>query len=526
MMKPRLFARGWFLGLASLLWTVTSTEAAAALRHPLDALEAVEYEATLHILAESGRVGEKTLYQLITLREPAKDFVKTWKPGEPIPRYAFAVIKEGPRTFEAVVDLDAKKLSDWREVEGVQPGILLDEWSLAGELTVSDPRWQKAMHKRGVTDFEQVFCLPLSAGYYNILDEEGRRLVKVPCNDLRGSKTNIMGKPIGGVFAIVDLNAREVVDVIDTGEIPIPDDSANYDRDSLGELKEPLKPVQQSSPRGNNFTVDGHVVRWQNWSFHFRMDKRAGLVISLAGYEDDGTTRPVMYQGYLSEIFVPYMDPAVDMYWRTFMDVGEYGLGLLATSLTKQSDCAANAVYFPAVLQMLGDGKPVTLDDAICLFERNDGNPSWRHAEWINETHESRPKVDLVLRMASTIGNYDYFLDWVFTQAGEIRVAVGATGIDLVKAVASKTMSDATAAADTRYGTLVAPNVVAPYHDHFFNFRLDLDVDGPANSFVKDAVVPKELDADHPRKSIWVIESQTVKRESEAKLRINLEKPA
>ena len=224
--------------------------------------------------------------------------------------------------------------------------------------------------------------------------------MKVPCNDLRGSKTNIMGKPIGGVFAIVDLNAREVVDVIDTGEIPIPDDSANYDRDSLGELKEPLKPVQQSSPRGNNFTVDGHVVRWQNWSFHFRMDKRAGLVISLAGYEDDGTTRPVMYQGYLSEIFVPYMDPAVDMYWRTFMDVGEYGLGLLATSLTKQSDCAANAVYFPAVLQMLGDGKPVTLDDAICLFERNDGNPSWRHAEWINETHESRPKVDLVLRMA------------------------------------------------------------------------------------------------------------------------------
>ena len=81
-----------------------------------------------------------------------------------------------------------------------------------------------------------------------------------------------------------------------------------------------------------------------------------------------------------------------------------------------------------------------------------------------------------MLRMASTIGNYDYFLDWVFTQAGEIRVEVGATGIDLVKAVASKTMSDATADADTRYGTLVAPNVVAPYHDHFFNFRLDLDV--------------------------------------------------
>ena len=494
-MKPRLFAREWLLGLATLLWIITSTQAAAAaaLQHPLDALEAFEYEATLQILVESGRVGKKSLYQLITLREPSKDFVKAWKPGAPVPRSSFAVIKEGPRTFEAVVDLDTKTLSDWREVEGVQPGILYDKLFLAGELTMSDPRWQEAMHQRGVTDFEQVFCLPLSAGYYNLPDEEGRRLVKVPCNDLRGSKTNIMGKPIGGVFAIVDLNAREVVDVIDTGEIPIPDNSANYDRDSLGGSREPLKPVQQSSPRGNNFIVDGHVVRWQNWSFHFRMDKRAGLVVSLAGYGDGETTRPVMYQGYLSELFVPYMDPAVDMYWRTFMDVGEYGFGMMATSLAEGSDCAANAIYFPAILQIWGDGKPLGIKNAICLFERNDGNPSWRHAEFVNDTHESRRKVDLVLRMASTIGNYDYFLDWVFTQAGEIRVEVGATGIDLVKAVASRTMSDATADDDTRYGTLVAPNVVAPYHDHFFNFRLDLDVDGTANSFVKDGCLRHSL---------------------------------
>ena len=439
-----------------------------------------------------------------------------------MPRSAFAVIKDGPRTYEAVVDLDAKKVSDWREVKGVQPGILMDEWALAGELTVSDPRWRAAMAKRGITDFEKVFCLPLSAGYYAIPDEEGRRLMKVPCNDLRGSKTNIMGKPIGGVHAVVDLNAREVIDVIDTGVIPIPPNPGNYDLDSIGKVREPLKPVHLSSPQGNNFTVDGRVVTWQNWSFHFRMDRRAGLIVSLAGF--DG--RPVMYQGYLSEIYVPYMDPAVDMYWRTFMDAGEYGFGLLATRLAKGSDCSENATYFPAVFQIMGDGKPATLENAICLFERNDGNPAWRHSEIVNETHESRAKVDLVLRMASTIGNYDYFLDWVFTQAGEIRAEVGTTGIDLVKSVDATSMSDASAAEDTRYGTLVAPNVVAPYHDHFFNFRLDLDVDGTANSFVKDTPVTKKLDASHPRKSIWVLDSQTVKHEGDAKLRINLQQPA
>ena len=62
-MKPRLFAREWLLGLATLSWIIASTQAAAAaaLQHPLDALEAVEYEATLQILVESGRVGKKSL---------------------------------------------------------------------------------------------------------------------------------------------------------------------------------------------------------------------------------------------------------------------------------------------------------------------------------------------------------------------------------------------------------------------------------------------------------------------------------
>ena len=508
-----------FLGAAILLWTSVASGAAP---HPLDALDATEYEAAVTVLTDSGRVPDESLYQSITLREPAKDLVRAWKPGEPMTRAAFAVIKDGPRTYEAIVDLDAKKVLDWREVHGVQPGILLDEWDLAVELTVSDPRWRDAMAKRGITDFEQVFCAPLSAGYYAIPEEEGRRLVKVPCTDLRGTTTNIFGKPIGGVHAIVDLNSLEVLDVIDTGVIPLPREPANYDLDSIGEVRRPLKPVDVSSPRGNNFSVDGHVVTWQNWSFHFRVERRAGLVVSLAGFD----RRPVMYQGYLSEIYVPYMDPAVDMYFRTFMDVGEYGFGLLATSLAKGSDCQENAAYFPAVVQIMGDGKPATIENAVCLFERNDGNPAWRHSELINQTHESRAKVDLVLRMASTIGNYDYFLDWVFTQAGEIRVEVGATGIDLVKAVNATSMSDASAAEDTRYGTLVAPNVVAPYHDHFFNFRLDLDVDGTANSFVQDVPVTKKLDASHPRKSIWVLDSHTAKREADAKLRINLQKPA
>ena len=86
-----------------------------------------------------------------------------------------------------------------------------------------------------------------------------------------------------------------------------------------------------------------------------------------------------------------------------------------------------------------------------------------------------------MVRSASVVGNYDYLIDYRFRQNGEILIKIGATGQDAVKGVASTSMQDSTAAADTAYGTLVAPNLVAPFHDHYFNFRLDFDVDGPVN---------------------------------------------
>ena len=35
----------------------------------------------------------------------------------------------------------------------------------------------------------------------------------------------------------------------------------------------------------------------------------------------------------------------------------------------------------------------------------------------------------------------------------------------------------------TLYGNLIAPNLIGVNHDHFFSFRLDVDVDGVENSF-------------------------------------------
>ena len=58
-----------------------------------------------------------------------------------------------------------------------------------------------------------------------------------------------------------------------------------------------------------------------------------GTVVSLARWNDRGRERSVLYEGYLSEMFVPYMDADYGWYSRTYFDTGEYGAGYLASPL-------------------------------------------------------------------------------------------------------------------------------------------------------------------------------------------------
>lgn len=185
--------------------------------------------------------------------------------------------------------------------------------------------------------------------------------------------------------------------------------------------------------------INGHQICWQNWSFHARMDRRVGTLISQVNYHDKGKPRSVLYQGMMSEMFVPYMDPDYGWYSRTYFDAGEYGAGMLASVLKAGIDCPQTADFMSADFND-DQGKPYQTPNVICVFERASGSPVWRHAEILNETYEGRPSVELVVRMASVIGNYDYFIDWVFKLSGEIDVMVGATGIDTLKGIKSESM--------------------------------------------------------------------------------------
>ena len=86
-------------------------------------------------------------------------------------------------------------------------------------------------------------------------------------------------------------------------------------------------------------------------------------------------------------------------------------------------------------------------------------------------------------------------------------------------------MKDATAAADTKQGTLIAPGLVAPFHSHYFNFRLDLDVDGTANDFMRERLVQKALPKGSPRRSMFAVTPEMPATEQAARTRIEPARP-
>ena len=149
--------------LASIVVLVVE---AAPVTHPLDPLTPDEIRTVTAVLSEAEHADEESRYVLINLHEPPKQDVLQWRPGVNITRSAFVVLMNGPRTFEAIVDLHQSRVESWKEIKDVQPTIVADEWEQTQKIVRSSPQWKDAIRKRGIPDPDKVVCIPLSAGYF------------------------------------------------------------------------------------------------------------------------------------------------------------------------------------------------------------------------------------------------------------------------------------------------------------------------------------------------------------------------
>ena len=496
--------------IASLLFVIATACAQAAHAdgpfHPMDALTPGEIEATVKLLRDAGDADKDTTYPAATLREAPKDDIRKWQQGQPFTRAAFVILRRQGKTFEAIVNLTAKKITSFTEKPGQEPMIMDYEWVAGRDKFMADPRFKAAIAKRGLKDMKQVFCTPNSAGTFPGDGFEGRRILKIPCFSGENRLHPLLARPIEGLMGIVDSNTGEVLEVLDRETVELPAAPKGYGAD-LPELDKVSNPIAMIAPEGPNIELSGNLeIKWNRWQMHARADKRAGLILSLVKFDDGKKLRDIAYQMNVSELFVPYMSPDPTWSYRTFMDAGEFGMGYLIASLKPGVDCPLNAIFVD--LTFPNDvGGTYTRPAALCVFERANGDPAWRHYVASTQSVAGVPQVEMVVRHIPTVGNYDYVVDYVFSPQGNITLRVGATGFDAVQSSAAANMESPTALADTTYGTLIAPYNVAINHDHYFNFRLDLDVDGPQNSLVRDAFFAEPAKDSKTRKSLWTLKT-------------------
>jgi primary-amine oxidase len=496
--------------------------------NPLDGLQVAEHWVVYDVLRDAGRLDSSTKFISVQLREPPKAEVIAWTPGQPFRREAAAVIKQGPKTFEAVVDIAGRKLLSWNEVPGVQPAWLMGEDDDANDLIKDDPAVREALRRRGLTDLNTIRCGAFPGAYFARPEQKpGARIYTGGCADTHGSR-GWEGNSIEGLTVILDMNARKVLKVIDTGAIPGTEANSRLDDDALGPARPALPPRTVIEPLGPGFTLKGGDLNWENWSLHLRVDPRVGLVVNRVLYKDGDQQRSVLYEGSLSEIFVPYMDSTTGWYDRAFLDAGEFFNEGIAEPLKAGVDCPEDAAFIGYVTNR-SNGSPVVRDHTACVFERETGVVAWRHGYEGTERVHGRAARELVLRWNATLGNYDYLFDWVFSPTGSIRIAVGATGQIEVRPVKSSSLAldqGGLADRDDRFGRLVAPHVLGVNHDHFFSFRLDLDVDGTRNALAIDQLKTQRLPASHPRRSLWTVDEQIPDREAAAQLDMDMRQPA
>lgn len=485
--------------------------------HPLDPLSRDEIAAAVQVLKSSGKATDASRFPIITLHEPPKQEVWNFKPGDNVGRHAFVVVYEraANKTFEAVVDLNNKSLASWKEIAGAQPPLLFEDYFMMQSIVRSDRNWQEAMRKRGITDFQKVRLDPWSAGDFGFADERGKRLFRAIAF-YRGDAKNPYARPIEGVVAYVDVNAKKILKLVDTDVVPL-GKPKDYDAKSVGKMRDAPALLQIAQPQGASYTITGNEIRWQKWRFRYAMHAREGLVLYTVGYEDANRVRPVIYRASLSEMVVPYGDPGATWFWRNAFDEGEYNLGRFANSLEPMTDAPPNARFLDALFAN-ETGGAIEVRRALALYER-DGGVLWKHSDLESGYNESRRSRQLVISWIATAGNYEYVFNWVFNQDGSLDMEVGMTGIMLTKGVSAKSASDHD---HESYGHLVAENVEAVHHQHFFNFRLDMDVDGAQNSLVEMNTEAAPAGAANPYNNAFMMRETPLRKEMEAQRQVNL----
>ena len=476
--------------------------------HPLDPVIGEEISEVRRLLDEAGLVTDGTRFVYIGLDEPDKAQVLAHAPGDAAPRRFRALLLDvaAQVSRDVVVDVTGGAVVSATVLDTAVTGqlpVLDEEFELVEQLLATDERWLAALAARGL-DVEQVRVAPLSAGVYadEYPGEAGRRLLRGLAFVQNTPEDPAWAHPIDGLVAYVDTGNRVVDEVIDTGAVPLPAGSGNYDDpDVRGPLRTTQKPIEITQPEGSSLTVDGNRLQWERWSLRVGFDAREGLVLHQIGFDE----RPIVYRASIAEMVVPYADPAPVRSWQNYFDTGEYLVGRYANALELGCDCLGDITYLDAVISD-EQGNPKTLPNAVCIHEEDYGI-LWKHSDLWTGSVQTRRQRRLVISFFTTVGNYDYGFYWYLYLDGTIAFEAKATGV---------VFTSAHPGGDYAYASQIAPGLGAPLHQHLFSARLDMTVDGVANRVEEVDVQRVPMGPDNVRGNAFTVAHTPLTTESAA----------
>ena len=307
---------------------------ALAAAHPLDPLTADEIRVAAQIARTDARFASAQ-FASILLDEPAKADVIAWRPGTTLRTSGAAGRHDTGECVRSCRRSDRPTPRLGRsERKGVEPPVMMSEFE-AAKVVLTHPEFRAALAQARrdrsrqsllFADYCRVLRHPGACGQTH---HQGRLLRPAPHDDEHvglADRASLCGRRSARAQSAERRRRRRRADRGSRAELH---------RSGSGTLRAARKPTVMAQPQG---AERDHGRRQRDLLGQLalpcaRRRPRVGTVISVARWQDGNTLRSVLYQGYLSEMFVPYMDADYGWYSRTYFDTGEYGAGTMATPL-------------------------------------------------------------------------------------------------------------------------------------------------------------------------------------------------
>jgi primary-amine oxidase len=274
-------------------------------------------------------------------------------------------------------------------------------------------------------------------------------------------------------------------------------DVEDFEGSPPGREKPPPITVQ---PGGGRYSIDKQqkFVSWMGFEFFITTSQVTGVAL----YDIQFRGERIIYELGLQEAMVHYAGDDPQQGGLEFLD-SFFGMGKSMFELVPSYDCPAYATYLSTSYNA-GD-RSFTHNNSICVFEYTADHALQRH------TSEKRISISrntyLVVRSVSTLGNYDYTVEYIFYLDGTIEVKVRASGYIFAAFWPSSSTKK-----ENEYGYRVHDAAATSIHDHVLNFKADIDVGGTANTLMRIGLEPvsKEYPWDDkavtPRNTMHLVE--------------------